>query len=494
MNAPNIVLIMSDQHNPGIAGYEGNNIIRTPNLDMLARRGVAFSNLYCPSPLCVPSRTGFMTAQYPSAVNVWSNTSILSSHVPTFANKLDESGYETVLCGRMHFDGPDKFHGFAKRIYGDCDYFLTDEIKGEGTYKTCGQTKYAVQVSGYGKAGYEAFDSKTTQKACDLIKTWTRGTKPCCMVTGYVLPHNPLICSKELFDFYYEKLSTQGNDKNSELNPAIAKWRKNRGVDELTPEENRRALAAYYGLISQMDENIGKIIEAVDNSPLAENTIIIYCSDHGDCANEHGLWWKSNYYDASARVPLIISCPALFDSNKRVDNVASLLDLPSTLLDIAGTENLPKASGQSLKKFLKADTRPKDWPNEIFSEYNGDFGEHPSCMIRSGKWKLMYYPEFNSHLLFDMENDPCEINDLAGNKKYAEVAETLIAKILERWSPEKALKAQTGELVQREIMIKEAAQTNPHHIVYDTAKKTDNFFDFSQLTNWENIKKENKAK
>ena len=166
---PNLLVIMSDQHNPHIMGCAGNEIVQTPNLDALAQEGVQFGGAYCPYPLCVPARMGFMTGQYPSDVNVWNNGSALSSDVPTFAHALGAAGYETILCGRMHFSGPDQFHGFEKQLYGDCSGFVASDIRGHGFDRTTGQTKYAVEVCGHGKAGYEAFDEIVTERAVECF-------------------------------------------------------------------------------------------------------------------------------------------------------------------------------------------------------------------------------------------------------------------------------------------------------------------------------------
>lgn len=498
MKRPDIILIMSDQHNPHITGFDGNKIIRTPNLDSLAREGVSFSNMYCPSPLCVPSRSAFLTGQYPSDINVFNNASILSSAIPTFAHSLSAAGYETVLCGRMHFDGPDQFHGFEKRIYGDCNLFLTEETNGR-YFCTCGQTKYAVQVSGSGQAGYEAFDRNVTQKACEFLKARTDEDRPLCMVVGYVLPHNPLIIDKELYEYYYDKLAEDNMPSlkaPENLHPAIRQWRKNRGVDDISPEHARRALAAYYGLVEKMDKNIGKVIQSAKAKQNSENTIMIYCSDHGDCAGENGLWWKSNYFEGSARVPLTISCPSVFEQDKDVKEVSSLIDLAATLIDLAETEKLPYSEGRSLRGFLEKGGNVENWKEEAYSEYSGAYGEKPSCMIRSGKWKLMYYSEFNSSLLFNMEEDPEELNDLAGKPEFAETVRDLEAKIKNRWNPDMVERGDARDLENRPFIGKCGRELNPCKIVYDKPEESDNSFDKTQIPDWEKIymEAENNAK
>jgi len=205
---PNIVLIMSDQHNAGIMGCAGNEIIKTPNLDKLAENGIRLTDFNCPSPLCAPSRMGFMSAQYPSDVDVFDNGSELSSSVPTFAHALSSSGYETVLCGRMHFSEPAQCYGFDNHLVGDCQYgsLLSPEIHGSGYNRTDGQTRYAVEVSGYGKTGYQAYDRAVTQAACEFIRNRRDTDRPYVLVVGLISPHNPLICSSDWFDYYLEKI------------------------------------------------------------------------------------------------------------------------------------------------------------------------------------------------------------------------------------------------------------------------------------------------
>ena len=483
---------MSDQHNAHFMGCSGNEIVRTPNLDALAQEGVHFTSAYCPHPLCVPSRMGFMTAQYPGEVNVWDNGSILSSDVPTFAHALGTAGYETVLCGRMHFGGIDKFHGFEKRLYGDCNGFVSPEIRGGGIHKTTGQTKYAVEVSGYGRAGYETYDEIVTGKALDFLSDRNGGGRPYCMVVGTILPHNPLICARELFDYYLERIPVPEPapaDYLDGLNPAIRKWRERRGADDLTPEQNRRGLAAYYGLVEQMDRNLGQIVDAVKTTPEADDTIVIYCTDHGDMACEqYGMWWKSCHFEGSARIPLIISCPSRLPVGKTEDSVVSLIDIAPTILELAGAEPLPYAAGRSLSGMLSEGPPPSDWPNEIFCEYRGAHGDQPSCMIRSGPWKLMYYAEFDTFLLFNLEEDPEEMHDRAADPACAEIAKELQSKIHARWSADRMLEGFDRETRWRRLLEECGHPLIPRPIGLETPPAGANDFDFSQLPNWEELK------
>ena len=490
---PNIVLIMSDQHNAHVMRNAGDAIVQTPSLDALASEGVRFDACYCPYPLCIPSRMGFMTGQYPSEVDIWDNGNVLDSGVRTFAHALSEAGYETALCGRMHFVGPDQLHGFEKRLYGDCDHFLSSEIRGSGSHRTNGQTRYAVEVSGHGRMGYEEFDKRVTEKACEFVARREDG-RPYCMVVGYALPHNPLICERELFEYYMESLPAPEQPSAGELaklNPAIRAWRERRGVNDISPEHARRARAAYYGLVSTLDRNIGRVVEAVKGSRGGEATVIIYCGDHGDMAGEHGMWWKSNYYEGSVRVPLIVSCPSRFVGGRSVASVVNLIDVGPTLIELARGEPLPKVSGRSLAGFLEGKP-PGDWSNETMAQYVGDHGDRPSCMIRSGPWKLMFYSEFDSYLLFNLEEDPGELNDRAGDSSCAEVAKALLAKVRTRFSAERMIEGNARQRSRQEVLSGEGhAETESR--MYDRPSKEANVFDFSQVPGWEAIRERARA-
>ncbi len=257
---PNIVLMMSDQHNPHVMGYAGDPIVRTPHLDSLAASGVRMTNAYCAHPLCAPSRAAFLSAQYPSDIDVFDNGGRWSSDVPTFAHALGGTGYEAVLCGRMHLAANDPFHGFERRIHGDTGGAVSKEILGSGRNRTNGQTRYAVEVAGHGRTGFQAFDRSVTDTACDFISQRESSDRPFAMVVGWILPHNPLVCSKDRFDFYLSNippLEPESDDYLDELHPALKVWRERRGVATLSPQQCRRALAAYYGLVEETDANIG---------------------------------------------------------------------------------------------------------------------------------------------------------------------------------------------------------------------------------------------
>jgi choline-sulfatase len=482
---PNIILIVSDQHNKHIMGCAGNAIVRTPNLDDLAKHGVRMTDVYCPYPLCAPSRAGLMSAQYPSDIGVYDNNGAsFSSSTPTFAHALGAAGYEAVLCGRMHFGDTDPFHGFESRIHGDAGgQVISPEILGSGLNRTNGQTKYAVEVAGHGRNGFQAFDRSVTRTACDFITQRDAGSRPYALVVGLMLPHNPLICSEEDLEYYQTWLPVPEPEPPNvldRLHPAMRKWRERRGVDDLTPEQNHRAMAAYYGLVTELDRNIGKIQKAVGTTPASDNTAIVYTSDHGDMCCEHGMWWKSSFYEGSAGIPLIASLPGHFSAGIQEAAVASLIDVGPTLLDVAGAPPLPDVSGRSFLPFLKGEEIP-DWPHQVFCEYTGLLGDQPSCTVRSERWKLNYYSEFDSCQLFDISADPDERNDLAAKAECAVIVNQLRARIESRWSASGIHEARAKRHRAQEVLKSAGHPPCPHPVSDFVPESDDNAFDFTQL-------------
>ncbi len=441
---PNILLIVSDQHSNQVMGCAGDEVVRTPNLDALAARGTMFEHAQCAAPLCVPSRMTMLTGRHCSDIAVWSNYCVLRSEIPTFAHALGAAGYETVLCGRMHFVGPDQRHGFYRRIIGDVSgtmYLAGPAPKlSPELLPATGQSYPAVAVSGAGRTAYQAYDEAVLRRARQFLGE-RDSDQPLLMVVGFVLPHCPFVARKDLFDYYYERVTMpeipDGYFEN--LHPAMKAWREARGITDLTDEQIRSARAAYYGMIEHLDEIIGSLLEALAHSAIAENTVVIYVSDHGDCAGHNGLWWKSNFYDHSVGVPMIMAGPGI-PQGRRQCEVVSLIDLPATLCDLAGAPELPLQSGQSLLPLMR-DELVAPWRDEALAEMIGIGPGYPfpGRMIRRGPWKLIHY-EGHEPLLFNLDEDPGEFDNRADDPTCREVREYLHDRVRQGWDPEAALR------------------------------------------------------
>jgi len=459
VSRPNLLIIMSDQHSPHILGCYGDPVVRTPRLDALAAQGVRFESTYCAAPLCVPSRMTWLTGRSASDLHCWIND-FEDSATPTFAHALALAGYGTVLCGRMHFEGPDQHHGFVRRLVGDVTGARDTTrplFENRIPEHTNGQTWESVRDSGPGRSSYMAYDEAVTRRACAYLRERGKADEgsPFCLVVGYVLPHNPYICPRELFDEYMDKVAvpTVLPEELEELHPAMKEWRRVRGVDLLGADDFRRARAAYYGLVTMMDGNIGALLDALQESGLAKETVVVYLSDHGEMLGEHGLWWKENFYEASVRVPMLWSWPGRLAQGAEVDAVTSLLDMAPTLLELAGADPLPGARGRSLRPLLEERKVPEDWPNVAFAEMHPR-RLWPARMVRAGRWKLSHYHAFDRRQLFDLRSDPEERHDLGRSADHAQVREQLLSLLLDGWDGDRiaqvvALQREQVRLVHR---------------------------------------------
>ncbi|MGW8178605.1 MAG: sulfatase-like hydrolase/transferase, partial [bacterium] len=334
---PNILVIMTDQHSKFFLGCCGNKIVRTPNLDRLASEGMRFEAAYCSAPLCVPSRTSFMTGRTPSENRVWNNQGILGSGSPTWAHVLAAHRYETTLIGRMHFAGPDQRHGFVSRPIGEYSakhpgspYRRSSQEAKIYYHGGSGQSRSCVEKAGRGRTSYQHFDEVITEAACNYLRTRASSPEqPFATTVGLVLPHCPFIAPKHLYNYYYDKvdLPLTGGDEP----PTIRRFRRLRGILEPLPSERIRvARAAYYGMCEHVDMLIGRILDCLDETGLAGNTLVIYCSDHGEMAGDHNCWWKSNYYEGSAGIPMMARLPGIVPAGAVCDAVCNLMDLGPT--------------------------------------------------------------------------------------------------------------------------------------------------------------------
>lgn len=441
---PNILLIISDQHSKHFLGSAGNGIVRTPHLDRLAAEGMRFANAYCPAPLCVPSRMSFLTGRTPSQNRVWNNNALLCSGESTWAHTLSSAGYETSLIGRMHFRGSDQLHGFENRPIGEYGAthpgapFNTTGPNGRIYYHGgSGQSRSAVTKAGRGTTTYQYQDEQVTEQTIKFLREKAKQSdQPFAAVTGFVLPHCPFIAPKELFDHYFER--TDVPEVQSSQPPTITRFRKLRGIlkPPLTPHQIRVARAAYYGLCEHMDRLIGKILQTLDETGLARNTLVIYCSDHGEMAGDHGCWWKSNYYEGSVGVPLIARLPGAIPAGRVSADICNLIDLGATFAETAGT-NLTNTAGRSLWPLLRGD-QGVHWEQETYSEFCDIRGGYlPSRMIRSGKWKLWTYADSDKlpPALFNLEDDPGELRDLGSDAGHARIRNELTEKLMADWKP-----------------------------------------------------------
>jgi choline-sulfatase len=452
---PNLLVIMSDQHSRHVLGCYGDAIVRTPNLDRLAAEGMRFDACYCPAPLCVPSRMSFMTSRMPGRNRVWDNDHVLDSGIPTWVHHLGIAGYETALVGRMHFVGPDQRHGFAHRPIGELSAghpgapnpgFDVDRIP---VLRGCSQDRRSVEIAGRGRFLYQWYDEQVVPAACEYLRQRARrrGAGPFAAVVGFLLPHNPYVAPAALFDYYYERVEVPDVEEGQPL--ATRRARRARGLYDpyLSREQVRPARAAYFGLCELLDGYVGRILECLEATGLARDTLVVYCSDHGDMAGEHGLWAKSCFYEGSVGVPAIARLPGVIEAGSACRAVCNLLDLGPTFAEAAGIEPMGRVDGRSLWAHMTGNP-PADWPDETFSELL-DLARWPrepirqrrllpGRMIRSGRWKLWTFADEDNlpPVLFDLAADPRELQDLATDPAHTATRDTLLGRVREGWDPQ----------------------------------------------------------
>ncbi len=474
MKRPNILIIMSDQHAKNFLGCYGNSIVRTPNLDRLAAEGLRFSNAYCPSPLCVPSRMSFMTGCYPSNSKVWNNKHVLSSGIPTWAHSLGAAGYETALIGRMHFVGPDQRHGFEKRPIGEYSALHPGAaLKGGPRWTkfpaaTSGQRKKGLDYAGTGKTHYQWFDDRVTEQTEKYLtekgkeQGSSKNSRPFAAVAGFVLPHCPFIAPKDLYDYYYPLVDVPSVEERQP--EVITRYRRIRGIQDPLPEERVRILrAAYYALCEYMDNSIGRILNSLEENGLDQNTLVIYVSDHGELAGSHGCYWKSTYYEGSAGIPFIVRGPGIVNPGRVDSGLVSLYDIAPTLCEAAGTQTISFSDGSSFLNRLKGSTSSPEVLISELVDQNGAPDGLASGMIRMDVWKLWIHHDDESlpPALFNLKEDPGELNDLGEDPGHAGIRDALAEELFLRWDPAAAQEGALRKSEAYELLVRWGEKINP---------------------------------
>lgn len=414
-----ICLFISDQHSYFQQAYAGDKIVRTPNLDRIAEEGVVFDNNYTSYPLCVPARMSMMSGQLASKCNVMSNFSILNSARPTFAHSLNSIGYETVLCGRMHFVGPDQRHGFSKRIAGDITPFYTNRpteafIKERGVHlNTPTSGAHSVSIIGAGNSPTLEFDRYVIDNALDYLS----GTyeKPQFLCVGTYSPHHPYVAPKELYDYYYDKIEVDPEI----VNLAIPEYYKNLFQDR-DLEVVKAVRAAYYAMVEFTDQEVGAVYDAFQCylKRTGREGIFIYVSDHGDHIGSRGLYGKTTFFEEAVHTPMIFSGSGLV-KNIRCSGATSLMDVGPTICELTGAPIAFDTDGRSLAdQLLKGED---DLERMVISELGGTYNKKTMSvsyaqMVKYKDLKYIHYDGLNQDGVFDISNDPYENNNIISDK------------------------------------------------------------------------------
>jgi choline-sulfatase len=432
---PNILVLMSDQHTPFITGCYGDSSVQTPNLDRLATEGVTFDAAYCNSPLCVPSRLSMLSGKHPCNIGVWCLGDTMRSDTPTWPMMLSIAGYKTALSGRMHLVWPDHNHGFEEVLCPEKYTSVKNQFgywKEPNVYNAL--SGHSVADARVGTTVHDDKDQSAEEHAIAFIREHATGNdaRPFALCASFYRPHPPFMAPQELADLY-SGLDPDVSGSIDDLPPIYRSIAAHFDLIDWKPtnDEAQRAIRFYYAMVTGVDQRIGRILKAIEDTGQLENTIVIYTSDHGESLGRHGLWFKSVFYEYSARVPLIIRYPSRFQRGARIASPVSLVDLFPTLCELAGVEIYPFLDGSSLVPALENGSIDEN--RCVFSEYSA-YGLHePTRMVRQGKFKLMYARTYDP-VLFDLSSDPDEKINLARSPAHAGVLNTMMPILTKDWN------------------------------------------------------------
>ena len=456
MDRPNIILIMTDQQRFDTIAALGHPHMKTPNLDRLAYEGVVFSNCHITAASCVPCRASLFTGVYPHTNGIMSNGARWQN---TWVSQLGDAGYHCVNVGKMHTNPFEAMAGFDERyVVENKDRFLEgryyfDEwdkaLSAHGLRKQ--QRELYRQRDDYGTSlgafEWELPENLHSDMFVGNFASWWLDehpqTEPLFLQVGFPGPHPPYDPTKKYLDMYADysafppivlgehELDAQPSylkekrDHDAQVDHDSIVWNPDR-----TEEDVNRMRAHYYANVTMIDDCIGDILGALERNGYLENSVVLFASDHGDCLGDHGLSQKWSMYDVITRTPVIAWAPGRFAAETKVDGLCQLFDLGPTILELAGVEIPEHFEAKSLLSAMEGKAwKPRD---RIYCEQAADpalTGIDYITMVRSTAWKLVHLKGTTEGQLFDLQNDPEEINNLWDTSEHQHIKRDMLDNI-----------------------------------------------------------------
>jgi choline-sulfatase len=440
----NILFLMSDEHRFDVAGFAGNEVVRTPNLDRLAQTGVVFTNAYTPSPVCVPARQCLLAGQLPKTCGCEGAFPLAPGYM-TFPRLFSQYAYQTVACGKLHARGQDNMMGFNRRIgcEANVDRAYIGGIKPEEFSKYERPFKdykwddaKEIKRAGIGKAPNVTEDRYTVDGAIKFINDYfvnpyydrEQANQPLLLKVSLVQPHYPYSASEEKFSYYLNRVKLYSNQQLSD-HPFLKRRAVVPGVDA-SEREIRRCIAAYYAMVETVDDHFGEVLRALENAGQnLDEWIVVYTSDHGEMMGEHSVWEKQKFYEGSVKVPLFIRYPEAFAGGNTVDKNVNLCDLFATFCELCGIPAPDGLDSRSLVPLMRGNT--DGWNNETVSHFSD--GGHDAVkdnnyvnnlMIKQDNLKYQFYQNM-PEVLFDLKRNPEETVNFIDDPAYASSVERI---------------------------------------------------------------------
>ncbi len=423
MKPSNLLFIMSDQHSRKVAGCYGNPFVKTPVLGRLAAAGTLFENAYSPSPICVPARAGLATGRQVHETRCWDNASPYTGQVPSWGHRLQAQGIRVESIGKLHYRNEQDNTGFDRQIIplhvvngiGDVMGSVRDPMPVRR------KARELVNKIGAGESGYTRYDRQIAEHACEwLLSEGAMSAKPWMLFVSFVAPHPPWFAPQDCFDRYEGiKLPVPKHlpSDPAQDHPWLQARRESNVIDPYFNDDSRRlAIRSYYALTGFLDDNVGKVLGALQQAGLDGNTRIIYTSDHGEDLGSRAMWGKGTLTEESGGIPLIMAGPDV-PRGRRITAATSLMDVSPSVLDCCGVpladedRDLP---GKSLFAMADAQDEPE---RPLMTQYHATGAASGAFMLRRGQMKYLHYVGYRPQL-FDLARDPEELLDVSADPAY----------------------------------------------------------------------------
>ncbi len=445
----NTLIIMTDEHaRDGVSCYGG--VARTPNIDRLAAMGTRFDNAYTPSPICVPARAAFQSGRYVFQNRCWSNAEAYSGTPTGWGHRLQNEGMETVSIGKLHYRSTENNNGYARELVplhvqnGEGWVFGLLRRQDHTPYDTTGFASAIGPSDDDSDDDYSDYD----RTVCDTAVNWlstegaTRRDKPWTCFVSFLRPHYPLRCPKQYFEMYDPDRIPKprfAGYKTEYRHPVLNAFRSYFNYDDHFDETQKQiARESYFGLCSFVDDLIGDVLGALEQSGRLTDTTVLFVSDHGELNGHHGLWTKMTMHEDSAGIPMILSGGGVPQGVCATQT--SLVDVHQTVLQSAGLEETEfdlSLPGQSL---IETASMPDDPERVVLSEYHDGGSITGYMMIRVRNWKYTAYAGFAPQL-FDLNTDPFEENDLGLSGDHQNIRDHLHQRLCREFGDPEAVSA-----------------------------------------------------
>jgi choline-sulfatase len=438
----NILFLFSDEHHARILGCDGHPLVRTPNLDRLAARGTRFTRAYTPSPICVPARASLATGRWVHETRYWDNAIAYDGRVPGWAHRLRTEGVRVESIGKLHYRNAIDDTGFARQ------HVPTHLAEGLGQIWAAVRDPLPEPVGhiplydklGAGESSYNRYDRQIADLGVRWLEERAREhpAQPWMLFAGFVAPHFPLIVPQRYLDLYPldsipdpKLLPRNGHVRH----PWVERKARFTDFDAFIGSDERRklAIASYLGLVTYLDEQLGRVLDALARLGLDDSTLIVYASDHGEHNGARGLWGKGDLYREATQVPLMLAGAGVPAGRTCSTNV-NLVDLYPTFLDALGIAPVAHELGLPGQSLLGVAARPDDPSRVGFSEYHAIGSPSAAFMLTRGRFKFHHYVGHEPEL-FDLESDPEEARDLAASPDHAHVVAEFDALLRDRLDP-----------------------------------------------------------